>query len=294
MVNEVSGFIDKNRITAQMGRVINMSERIFVITGGAQGLGYGLASTFASMGARICIADLNEQGAVDAAKLLSKDCMADVIGIGTDVSDEESVRKMVLGTVKHFGGLDVMVACAGINIAGALPDISKSVFEKVNAVNYTGYFLCAKYASEVMKEQRALDPNRMYDIIEINSKSGLQGSNANFVYAGSKFGGIGLTQSFALELAPYGIKVNAVCPGNLLDGPMWNDPEHGILKQYLEAGKVPGAKTVEDVRAHYESKVPLGGCCRPEDIARAVKYVIEQQYETGQAVPVTGGQVMLK
>ena len=132
----------------------------------------------------------------------------------------------------------------------------------------------------------------MADIIEINSKSGLQGSKANFAYAGSKFGGIGLVQSFALELAPYGIKVNAVCPGNLLDGPLWNDPDRGLFRQYLDAGKVQGAKTVEDVRAHYESKVPLGRGCQAIDVARAVKYVIEQQYETGQAIPVTGGQVM--
>jgi sorbitol-6-phosphate 2-dehydrogenase len=133
----------------------------------------------------------------------------------------------------------------------------------------------------------------MTDIIEINSKSGLEGSRANFAYAGSKFGGIGLTQSFALELASFGIKVNAICPGNLLDGPLWSDPEKGLFRQYLEAGKVPGAKTVEDVRRYYEAKVPLGRGCQVEDVARAVFYLVEQKYETGQALPVTGGQVML-
>ena len=133
----------------------------------------------------------------------------------------------------------------------------------------------------------------MFDIIEINSKSGLEGSNKNFAYAGSKFGGIGLTQSFALELAPYGIKVNAVCPGNFLDGPLWSDPEKGLFVQYLKAGKVPGAQTVEDVRKFYEAKVPLGRGCRSEDVCLAISYIIAQKYETGQAVPVTGGQVML-
>ena len=288
------GFIDGKRIASQSGRDIGVSERIFVITGAAQGLGYGLAAAFASMGAKVCIADLNAQGAADAAKLLSEECQADVIGLGVDVSDEGSVSAMALDAVRHFGGLDVMVSCAGILKAGSLEDMGKEDFDRVNAVNYTGYFLCAKYASAVMKAQREIDPGRMHDIIEINSKSGLEGSSANFAYAGSKFGGIGLTQSFALELAPYGIKVNAVCPGNLLDGPLWNDPERGLLKQYLDAGKAPGAKTVEDVRAYYESKVPLGRACRVEDVVRAVKYVIEQQYETGQAVPVAGGQVMLR
>lgn len=145
-----------------------------------------------------------------------------------------------------------------------------------------------------MKKQREISPEYMADIIEINSKSGLSGSNKNFAYAGSKFGGIGLTQSFALELAPYGIKVNAVCPGNFLDGPLWSDPEKGLFVQYLKAGKVPGAKTVADVRAFYEAKVPLGRGCRIEDVAKAVLYIIDQKYETGQAVPVTGGQEMLK
>ena len=290
---DFSAFIDKDRIAAQTGRDIGMSERIFVVTGAAGGLGYGIASAFAAMGAKVCAADLNEKGAKEAARLLAKDFATDVIGVGVDVSDEDSVGAMVLEAARRFGGLDVMVSCAGILKAGSLPDISKEDFERVNAVNYTGFFLCAKYASMIMKEQRALDPGRMHDIIEINSKSGLRGSEANFAYAGSKFGGIGLTQSFALELAPLGIKVNAVCPGNLLDGPLWNDPDRGLFKQYLEAGKVQGAKTIEDVRDYYEKKVPLGRSCRVTDVVRAVKYIIEQQYETGQAVPVTGGQVML-
>ena len=88
--------------------------------------------------------------------------------------------------------------------------------------------------------------------------------------------------------------MNAICPGNYLDGPLWTDPERGLFVQYLKAGKVPGAKTVEDVKAYYESKVPLGRGCLPEDIARALFYIVEQQYETGQALPVTGGQEMLK
>ena len=172
--------------------------------------------------------------------------------------------------------------------------MTKQTFELVTAVNYTAYFLCVKYASEIMRAQHEIAPSYMMDVIEINSKSGLAGSNKNFAYAGSKFGGIGLTQSFAMELAPYNIKVNAVCPGNFLDGPLWSDPVKGLFVQYLNAGKVPGAKTVEDVRRSYEAKVPLGRGCMPEDVARAIFYIVEQEYETGQAVPVTGGQEMLK
>jgi sorbitol-6-phosphate 2-dehydrogenase len=144
-----------------------------------------------------------------------------------------------------------------------------------------------------MKLQRRFAPGRTADIIQINSKSGLEGSNKNFAYAGSKFGGIGLTQSFALELVEHGIKVNSVCPGNFFEGPLWSDPEKGLFVQYLRAGKVPGAKTVEDVRRSYESRVPMGRGCRVDDVVKAILYLVDQEYETGQALPVTGGQVML-
>ena len=97
----------------------------------------------------------------------------------------------------------------------------------------------------------------------------------------------------ALELVEYGIKVNAVCPGNFFDGPLWSDPEKGLFVQYLRTGKVPGARNVADVKAFYEAKVPMKRGCTGADVMRAIYYIIEQEYETGQAVPVTGGQVML-
>ena len=145
-----------------------------------------------------------------------------------------------------------------------------------------------------MARQHAARPGgRWADIVEINSKSGLVGSSRNSAYAGSKFGGIGLTQSFALELVGNGIKVNAICPGNFLDGPLWSDPQNGLFVQYLREGKVPGATSIDDVRRFYEAKVPMGRGCSPADVLEALYYLIGQQYETGQALPVTGGQVML-
>jgi len=271
-----------------------LAGKIAVVTGSAQGFGEGIARWLAEEGASVVIADMNAQGAKNTAESIAADCGVPTMAAAANVSDEDSVRKMMEDCVLTFGGLDIFVNNAGIVRAGSLEEMTKQNFELVTAVNYTAYFLCAKYASAVMKIQREVSPEYMADIIEINSKSGLAGSNKNFAYAGSKFGGIGLTQSFALELAPYGIKVNAVCPGNFLDGPLWSDPEKGLFVQYLNAGKVPGAKTVEDVRRFYESKVPLNRGCRIEDVAKAVVYIIDQKYETGQAIPVTGGQEMLK
>lgn len=277
------------------GAVKRLDGKIAVVTGSAQGFGKGIAEALAGEGAYVVIADLNGAGA--------KSCSEEIngchdryrsIAVAANVTDEDSVRMMINAAVLSYGGLDILVSNAGVLTAGGLGEMTKKSFEFVTSVNYTGYFLCSKYASVPMIIQREYSPSYMADIIEINSKSGLEGSNKNFAYAGSKFGGIGLTQSFALELVEYGIKVNAICPGNLLDGPLWSDPEKGLFKQYLDAGKVAGAKTIEDVRAFYEAKAPMKRGCTTLDVARAIFYIIEQEYETGQALPVTGGQVMLK
>ena len=187
----------------------------------------------------------------------------------------------------------MFVGNAGVLRAGSLDDLTPEQFEFVTRINYMAYFYCAKVVSKVMKQQTKYDPDYFADIVQVNSKSGLRGSKANYAYAGSKFGGIGLTQSFALELAPFRIKVNSICPGNFYDGPLWSDPENGLFVQYLRAGKVPGAKTVEDVKAYYLAQVPMRKGCSPADVTKAILYAIEQTGETGQAIPVTGGQVML-
>ena len=274
------------------GRVEN---KIVIVTGAAQGFGAGIAELMFREGANVVVADLNkEKGKEFAKELNALKTKNRAQFIQVNVADAESVKKLVSETVIRFGGLDVMISNAGILRAGSLDEMDQDTFELMTKVNYTGYFLCAKYAQPVMKAQSRIKQDYYMDIIQINSKSGLKGSNKNFAYAGGKFGGIGLTQSFALELMPFNIKVNSVCPGNFFDGPLWSDPSNGLFVQYLNAGKVPGAKTIKDVKAFYEAQVPAGRGCTAQDVVKAIFYVIEQEYETGQAVPVTGGQEMLK
>ena len=271
-----------------------LDRKIAIVTGAGQGFGKAIAKGIAAEGAYVAAADIDSEKASQTAGEINSIFGENIaIAIRADVSDEESVRNMVTEAVNEFGGLDIMINSAGIVRAGGIDELSTDDFTRIADVNYKGFYLCTKYASEVMKLENRFAPDYFTDIIEINSKSGLAGSKKNFAYAGSKFGGIGLVQSFALELCEHKIKVNAVCPGNYLDGPLWSDPEKGLFRQYLEAGKVPGAKTLDDVRRYYEAKVPLGRGCQPDDVMRAILYLIEQKYETGQALPVTGGQIML-
>ena len=266
-----------------------LAGKVTIVTGAAQGFGKGIAQELHREGAAVIIADMNQPLAEQVALELGGSATA----IPVNVSDEESVAGLVAQTVEKFGGLDLMVANAGVVRSGPLSSFEKKDFDFVTNINYTGLFLCCKYAAIIMEAQHQADPGAMFDIVAMSSKSGLVGSNKNFAYAGSKFGALGLVQSFALELCAQNIKVNAICPGNYLDGPLWSDPERGLFVQYLQAGKVPGAKTVDDVRRFYEAKVPMNRGCLPLDVARAVMYCVEQKYETGQAIPVTGGQVML-
>jgi len=288
---EVENYRRKISKGATSGRVEN---KTIIITGAAQGFGAGIAQCLMKEGANIIVADLNETTGKQTVEMLSGIAKSNRAAfVQTDVTDTASLQHLIHASVCQFGGLDVFISNAGVLRAGGLEDMTPASFDFVTKINYNAYFYCTQAASRVMKLQNRYAPDNYGDIIQVNSKSGLRGSKANFAYAGGKFGGVGLTQSFALELAPFRIKVNAICPGNYYEGPLWSDPENGLFVQYLRAGKVPGATTIEDVRKFYLEQAPMRKGTNPEDVAKAILYVIDQTCETGQAIPVTGGQVMI-
>ncbi|MDD2459169.1 MAG: SDR family NAD(P)-dependent oxidoreductase [Eubacteriales bacterium] len=293
MVNGIGTFIARPADTKSQGK--RLHGKIVLVTGAAQGFGEGIARELAAAGAHLVIADLNlDQAQVVADSLNNEFGESAARALKVDVGSEESVQALMETIALELGGLDLLVSNAGVLRAGGLEEMTLANFDFVTKINYTAFFLVTKYGSRMMKQQAAFDPDFSADIIQINSKSGLEGSNKNFAYAGGKFGGIGLVQSFAKELVDDRIKVNAICPGNYYEGPLWSDPDRGLFVQYLKAGKVPGAKTVQDVYDFYVAKVPMRRGCSPRDVTKAILYCVEQDYETGQAIPVTGGQNMLK
>lgn len=288
---EVENYRRKVAAGSSKGRV---EGKTIIVTGAAQGFGEGIARELMAQGANIVVADLNEAtGEKTAASFNEMAGSNKAIFVKTNVADMTSLQNLMSQTILNFGALDAFVSNAGVVRAGGLDVMTPENFEFVTKINYEAYFFCAKAASHIMKIETRYDPDYFADIIQVNSKSGLRGSKANFAYAGGKFGGIGLTQSFALELAPDRVKVNSICPGNYYDGPLWSNPENGLFIQYLNAGKVPGAKTVQDVKDYYLAQVPMRKGCNPVDVCKAILYAIDQTGETGQAIPVTGGQVML-
>jgi len=258
-----------------------LQNRIALVTGGGQGLGQAICQRLAAEGCHVVVADLNERGAKSTAAEIVATTGRPALGLKVDVTDEAQVAAMVEQTVAEFGRLDILVSNAGVVISGEITEFPVEKWRTVIEVNLVGYFLAVKHAARVMKAQKS------GTIIQINSKSGKKGSFKNSAYSASKFGGIGLTQSLALELAEEDVRVNAICPGNLLDSPLW---VNSLFKQYAQNQGI----TEEEVRQKYVNQVPMKRGCTYDDVCNVVVFLASDQsgYMTGQAINVTGGQEM--
>ncbi len=249
-----------------------LSGRVAVITGAGRGIGEALAHRLADEGCRVMVSDVD----VDAARAVA-DALPEAAYGRCDVSSPADCEALARAAHESFGGIDCLVSNAGILISGAVDEISYDDWSRVVAVNLCGGFNICKAVVPYMKQRGG-------SIVQINSKSGKKGSYKNSAYAASKFGGIGLVQSLALELAEHNIRVNAICPGNLMNSPLWTE---SLCHQYAKNRNM----TVEEVRAFYNAQIPLGRSCEYEDVANMMAFLLsdEASYITGQGMNVTGG-----
>lgn len=260
---------------------ISLEGKKAIVSGAARGLGRAVVEHLAEEGCDVVGWDINLEGVQQTAQEIAQRTGRMICAARVDVTDEESVRRGVDDAVKRLGRLDIFVANVGTNISGGLVGYSAANWRKVIEVNLVSYFLCAREAARVMVEQGG------GCIIQINSKSGKKGSFKNHAYVASKFGGIGFTQSLALEFAEKRIRVNAICPGNLLDSPLW------VEQLYKDYAKNYGI-TEQEVRQKYVNQVPMKRGCTYRDVTNVLVFLASDaaSYMTGQAINVTGGQQM--
>lgn len=259
---------------------MRLMDRKAVVTGAAQGIGLALATRLAAEGADVTILDINQAAAERAAADIAAASGRRVTALAVDVTSEESVEKAMDAAAEAMDGLDLLVNNAGVLKSHFITEFPKKDWDFVLNVNLTGAFLCIKHASRHML---AAGKGSM---VVISSRSGKRGGLWNHAYCASKFGVIGMVQCVALDLAPKGIRINAICPGNALDTPLWKALAVQYAKKYNE--------TPELVLERYRKRVPLGRGCDVKDIADLTTFLAseESSYMTGQAVNLTGGEIM--
>jgi sorbitol-6-phosphate 2-dehydrogenase len=258
--------------------IIDLKGKTAIVTGGSQGLGEALCLRLDREGCNVVVCDINLSGAQSVADK----CKNEALALKTDVTDYDQCAQTMREVINRFKKIDILVCNAAVLKSGDIYKLSAQEFKLVVDVNLNGYFNTVKAAAPYMLERK------QGSIIQINSKSGKKGSNKNGAYAASKFGGVGLTQSLALEFAPYNVRVNSICPGNLLNSPLW---VNSLFKQYAANQGI----TEEQVRQKYLSQVPLGRSCEYDDIENVMVFLASDlsSYMTGQAINVTGGQQMM-
>jgi meso-butanediol dehydrogenase/(S,S)-butanediol dehydrogenase/diacetyl reductase len=253
--------------------VFSLDGRRAIVTGGARGIGAAIARALARSGVRVATADLD----LPAAEALAKELGGAALAVGIDVRERASVEQAMTSAIESLGGLDILVANAGVSTMRKAVDLTDEDWDFNMSVNATGIFLANQIACRYF-----LANNRKGVIVNTASLAGKVGAPLLAHYSASKFAALGWTQALAREMAPHGIRVNAVCPGFVRTSMQ----EREIVWEAELRGMTP-----EAVRAEYVSLTPLGRIEEPEDVADVVLFLASDasRFMTGQAINVTGG-----
>jgi 3-hydroxybutyrate dehydrogenase len=253
-----------------------VKDQVAFVTGAARGIGYAIARTFAENGAKVVLADLNKTEVEEAAESL-RDAGYEAVGLKCDVTAEEEVKTALHETIERFGRIDILVNNAGLQYVANIEDFPTEKFELLIRVMLIGPFIAIKHVFPIMKQQKY---GRIINMASINGLVGFAGKAA---YNSAKHGVIGLTKVAALEGAPYGITVNALCPGYVDTALVRNQ-----LTDLAATRKVPLEKVLEEV---IYPLVPQRRLLSVEEVANYAMFLASEQAKgiTGQAVVIDGG-----
>jgi meso-butanediol dehydrogenase / (S,S)-butanediol dehydrogenase / diacetyl reductase len=252
-----------------------LAGKVALVTGGASGIGAGIAYVLAEAGACVAIGDLDEAGAADIAGQLPGE--AERIGVRLDVTSRQSTDEAIGRIEQELGPVDVLINNAGISSVTPFAQITDAEWTRLFEVNLRGVLVVTQRVLTSMVERRS------GRIINISSMAGKEGLPNLAHYCATKFGVIGLTQSLAKEVAEHNVTVNAVCPG-VVRTPLWDHPDTGILRD-LDG---------ENGWDAFVGGIPLGRPQSAEDIGHACAYLASDAAAniTGEALNVSGGQQM--
>jgi rhamnulose-1-phosphate aldolase/alcohol dehydrogenase len=258
-----------------------LAGRIAVVTGGASGIGRATARLLAQLGAHVVVADLNEQGAREVAdQLVARHGLRRALAIAVDVTNEVSVERMLAETVRAYGGLDILVASAGLATSASVTETSLEDWELNFAVLTRGYFLAAREAFRVLIEQGSGG-----SLVFVGSKNALvAGANAA-AYSSAKAASLHLARCLAEEGGPHGIRVNTVNPDAVIQG-------SGIWSSDWKAERASTyGVTEDDLQSFYSGRTKLGVSVYPEDVAEAIAFLAgpRSAKSTGNLINVDGG-----
>ena len=246
---------------------MELDGKIALVTGGAQGIGRVISEELAGQGAHVILGDVNLEGAEKTATEL-KQTGAKASAVRIDVSSSSDVQSAFDSIIKEYKPVDIVVNNAGITRDGLLVRMKEADWDLVMSINLKGSFLCSQQAAKQMMKQKS------GAILNIASIVGLMGNFGQANYSASKAGLIGFTKTLAREVAPRGIRANAIAPG-FIDTEMTRVLEDSVREKLIE-------------------QIPLARLGEPEDVARCVSFLVSEKasYITGQVISVNGGMLM--